>query len=75
MKTAKDLTNELIGRARAMQLFEVVQPVPDNFELCGVMPFNIKIDRDDFLTCYVHAVTLEEAESQVGQWLQECTGD
>jgi hypothetical protein len=75
MNTAKELTHNLIERARSMQLFEITQPVPDNFEFFGTVPFNIKINQDNILTCYVHAVTLTEAEMQVNQWLQERTGD
>jgi len=72
MKTARDLANALINKAKRMQTFRIMQPVPDDFEFGGVVPFDISI-RNEMMTCTVHALTIEEAREQVRAWLQERT--
>jgi len=72
MKTARDLANALINKAKSMQTFRIMQPVPDDFEFGGVVPFDISI-RNEIMTCTVHALTIEEAREQVRAWLQERT--
>ncbi len=72
MKTARDLANALINKAKSMQTFRIMHPVPDDFEFGGVVPFDISI-RNEIMTCTVHALTIEEAREQVRAWLQERT--
>lgn len=71
--TAAVMANQLIEKAMKMQTYKIVQTVPDNFELGGVIPFDITIDRDNMLTCFVPAVSLADAEEQVGKWLEDRT--
>jgi hypothetical protein len=73
--TAAVLANQLIEKAMNMKTFTIVQHVPDNFVLHGKIPFDIKIDVDNMLTCYVPAVSFDDADMQVSKWLNENTHD
>ncbi len=72
MKTAAELTAELINKAKSMQTFRIMQPVPEGFEFGGVVPFDVTI-KNEMITCTVHAVNLKEAKEQVRAWLRERT--
>jgi hypothetical protein len=73
MTTAKELTDNLIKRAKAMQTFRIVRQLDDANIIfsAGVVPFDIKINQEGRMTVTVHAVTIEEAQSQVDAWLTQ----
>ena len=72
--TASVIANELITKVMAMQIFEITQDLPDNFEFGGVVPFDLAI-KNGKLTCKVPALTLQQAIDMVDRWLAERTGD
>ena len=77
MKTAKEITENLIARAKSMQEFRIVRQLDDADIIfsAGVVPFDIKINKTGRMVATVYAITLEEANSQVGTWLQHLEGD
>ena len=69
MTTAKDLTDQLINRAKNMQKFVVERQI-DNIP-AGVIKFDIQHTVGEPARIFVHAMTQEEAERQVDDWFGE----
>ena len=71
MTTAKELTDQLITKAMNMQTFHIVRMLEDKDAIfnAGVVPFDVKIRNDGRLTATVHAMTIEEANQQVDDWI------
>jgi hypothetical protein len=69
MNTAKDITDNLIFRAKNLQEFIVER----DWELipAGVVKFNIQHTVGEPARIFVHAMTQEEAERQVDDWFSE----
>ncbi len=72
MKTAAQLTAELINKAKTMQTFRIVRQLDDADIIfsAGVVPFDLKINKNGRMVATVYALTLEEAENQVDAWLR-----
>ncbi len=72
MTTAKELTENLIARAKAMQTFRILRQLDDADIIfsAGVVPFDLKINKNGRMVATVYALTLEEAENQVDAWLR-----
>ena len=72
MTTAKELTDNLIKRAKAMQEFRIVRHLDDADIIfsAGVVPFDLKINKDGRMVATVYALTIEEADDQVDTWLR-----
>ena len=72
MTTAKELTENLIARAKAMQTFRIMRQLDDADIIfsAGVVPFDLKINKDGRMTATVYALTLEEANDQVDAWIR-----
>jgi len=69
MNTAKDLTDNLIYRAKNLQEFVVERDwalIP-----AGVVKFDIQHTQGEPARIFVHAMTQEEAERQVDDWFGE----
>ena len=69
MNTAKDITDNLIFRAKNMQEFVVERDW--NLIPAGVIKFNIQHTVGKPARIFVHAMTQEEAERQVDDWFGE----
>jgi hypothetical protein len=71
MNTAKEITDELIGRLKnsTLQLFEIKREVGENWIPQGVVPFDITASRG-VATFKVYAEFLQDAEDQVTQYLE-----
>jgi hypothetical protein len=69
METAKDLTDQLIFRAKNLQEFIVER----DWDLipAGVVKFDIQHTQGEPARIFVHAMTQEEAERQVDDWFGE----
>jgi hypothetical protein len=69
MNTAKDLTDNLIFRAKNLQEFVVER----DWELipAGVIKYDIQHTVGESARIFVHAMTREEAERQVDDWFGE----
>ena len=69
MNTAKDITDNLIFRAKNLQEFVVER----DWELipAGVVKFNIQHTVGEPARIFVHALTQDEAERQVDDWFGE----
>jgi hypothetical protein len=66
MNTAKDLTDNLIFRAKNLQEFVVER---DWFDIpAGVVKFDIQHTVGEPARIFVHAMTQQEAEQQVNDW-------
>lgn len=66
MNTAKDLTDNLIFRAKNLQEFVVER---DWFDIpAGVVKFDIQHTVGEPARIFVHAMTQQEAERQVDDW-------
>jgi hypothetical protein len=72
MTTAKELTDNLIARAKSMQTFRIMRQLDDADIIfsAGVVPFDVKINKDGRMTATVYAMTLEEANEQVDAWIK-----
>ena len=69
MNTAKDITDNLIFRAKNLQEFVVER---DWFDIpAGVVKFNIQHTVGEPARIFVHAMTQQEAERQVDDWFDE----
>jgi hypothetical protein len=69
MTTAKDLTDQLIHRAKNMQEFIVEREfthIPG-----GVVRYNIQHAQGEPARIFVPALTQQEAESMVDEWFEE----
>jgi hypothetical protein len=69
MQTAKDLSDQLIFRAKNLQEFVVERDwalIP-----AGVVKFDIHHTQGQPAKIFVHAMTQEEAERQVDDWFGE----
>jgi len=73
MTTAKELTDNLIKRAKAMQEFRIARHLDDADIIfsAGVVPFDLKINKDGRMVATVYALTIEEANNQVDTWLRQ----
>ena len=69
MNTAKDLTDNLIFRAKNLQEFIVERDWHDI--PAGVVKFNIQHTVGEPAKIFVHAMTQQEAERQVDDWFGE----
>jgi hypothetical protein len=69
--TAAVMANELINKARTMQTFQITRQLDDADVIfsAGVVPFDLKMNREGLLTATVHAMTREDAEQQVDSWI------
>jgi hypothetical protein len=71
--TAAAMANELIKKARNMQTFRIMRQLDDADIIfsAGVVPFDVKINKDGRMTATVHAMTLEDANAQVDAWIEK----
>jgi hypothetical protein len=69
MTTAKDLTEQLIYRAKNLQEFVVEREFHDI--PAGVVRFNIQHSVGELARLFVPALTQEEAEQMVDEWFKE----
>ena len=69
MTTAKDLTDQLIYRAKNLQEFIVEREW--NLIPAGVIRFNIQHTVGEPARIFVPALTQEEAEDMVDEWFKE----
>ena len=70
MTTAKDLTDQLIHRAKNLQEF-VVEREFDEVPLTGVIKFDVQHTRGQPARIFVPALTQQEAEDMVDEWFEE----
>ena len=69
MTTAKDLTDQLIHRAKNLQEFVVEREFHDI--PAGVVRFNIQHSQGELARLFVPALTQQEAEQMVNEWFEE----
>ena len=71
MTTAKDLTDQLIERAKNLKEFVVETDVPDDFKFNGLIPFDMEI-KNNIITAKVFALTFNEAAEKLDKYLENC---
>jgi hypothetical protein len=69
MKALHQQTQEIIDRIKNLKEFKIIRNVPDDFELNGIMPYDIRFDNNRMLTVTLTAATQEEAESRVDEFI------
>ena len=69
MTTAKDLTDQLINRAKNLQEFVVERDF--NSIPTGIVKFNIQHTAGELARIFVPALTQTEAEQMVDEWFGE----
>ena len=69
MTTAKDLTDQLINRAKNLQEFVVERDIHDIPR--GIIKFNVQHTAGEPARIFVPALTQQEAESMVDEWFGE----
>ena len=70
MTTAKELTDQLIYRAKNLQEF-VVEREFNQVPLNGVIKFNVQHTAGNLARIFVPALTQTEAEHMVDEWFEE----
>jgi len=70
MTTAKDLTDQLINRAKNLQEF-IVEREFNEIPLNGVVKFDVQHSKGHPARIFVHALTQQEAEEMVNEWFEE----
>ena len=72
MSTAKEITDDLIGRLKSqtLQVFEIKREVGPNWIPNGTIPFDITASKG-IATFKVYAEFLQDAEDQVTQFLEQ----
>lgn len=71
MTTARDMTNDLINRAKNLNEFTVTTSVPEDFKLNGVVPFDMQIQEGE-ISAKVYGVDFDEAVHRFNDWLETC---
>lgn len=74
METAKDITDNLIQRAKNLQEFTVFRNL-ETIPLKGVIPFSIQHTVGYPVEFTVPAISQDEAEQRVDMWLEENEDD
>ena len=69
MTTAKDLTDQLIDRAKNLKEFVVERDMRDL--PAGIVKFNVQHTQGKPARIFVHALTQQEAEEMVNEWFEE----
>lgn len=69
MKTAADITRELIGRAQSMRSFKIRLRIDDGWLPMGRVPFDIHI-KDGIATLTIIAESLADAQSQAAAYME-----
>jgi hypothetical protein len=62
--------NAVINRMKNLRQFTVEVDLPEDFQLHGIMPFDIKI-RKNKGWFKVYALTLEEAQQKVDEFIKQ----
>lgn len=75
--TAAAMAQNLIERARNLQTFKVIRQLDDHDMIFGKgpVPFDLRINKQNVMFVTVHALTLEEAQTQVDDWLNKLNKD
>jgi hypothetical protein len=69
MSTAKDLTENLIFRAKNLVEFECQAEVPEDFSFNGQVPFDLKI-KDNIITAKVWGIDRKEATRKLAEYIE-----
>jgi hypothetical protein len=70
MNTAKDIFDDMMGRIKNMDVFEIKREVPDNWIPRGTVPFDISV-KNNVASFKVYAYNYIDAEDQVSQYLEK----
>lgn len=70
MTTAKDLTDQLIQRAKNLKEFVVLRDF-DEIPLTGVIRFDVQHTQGELARIFVPALTQQEAEEMVDEWFED----
>ncbi len=66
---------DIMDRIKNLKEYKVVRNVSDNFVLNGKMPYDVKLDNNNVLTVTLMAVSKEEAEHRVSEFISGMNDD
>jgi len=72
MKTAKEIADSALERAKQLQEFTVEQELPEGFQFYGTVPFDMMI-QDGILKAKIYAISEEEAQGMLAEYLKNGT--
>jgi len=75
METARDITNQLIYRAKNLSEWIVTKKIPFGFKFLGTVPFDMFIDERGIAEIKIWAVTADEAEKKATEWINKHVED
>ena len=64
-----ELAAHLIERSKNLKKFEIKRELPDGFLLQGIVPFDLRINKNRII-CSVYALTEDEANTIVTKFLE-----
>lgn len=67
----RDMTDNLINRAKNLQEFTVTTDCPEDFRFNGVVPYNLSI-KNGVISAVVHGVDFDEAVTRLNNYLETC---
>jgi hypothetical protein len=70
MQNAKQVFDEMMGRVKRLQVFEIKREVGNNWIPNGTVPFDISA-KNGVATFKVYAEFLQDAEDQVSKFLEQ----
>jgi len=71
-KTAKEIAENAFERAKKLQKFVVESELPKGFQFYGTVPIDLMI-QDGILKAKIYALTEEEADSMLQEYLRNGT--
>lgn len=67
--------DDIIYRMKNLKQFKIKRTMDENFVLNGVMPYDIKLDKNNVLTVTLMAVDKTEAERRVSEFITGMNND
>lgn len=61
--------NSIMDRVKNLKEYKVIRNMSDDFVLNGKMPYDIKLDSNNVLTVTLMAISREEAERRVSEFI------
>ncbi len=67
--------DDVLYRMKHLKEYKVARNVSENFVLNGKMPYDVKLDKNNVLTVTLMAVSKEEAERRVSEFISGMNND
>ena len=67
--------DEVLYRMKNLKEYKILRNVSEGFTLNGKMPYDVKLDKNNVLTVTLMAVSKEEAERRVSEFISGMNDD